>query len=736
MSSFNNNGVTLKGAVIIASLVAGQTLTFTRMAVGDGVLPSGQTPFSTEKMINPLFDVPILNVESDSVAHATVKGVFSNADLDTGFYYRELGLYAINPVTKAEELFCYGNAGDDAEWINAVGESSLIEKEIHLVTLIGSATTVTANFDEKATVLKSEYDAAMKLKADLDAEGGRVVASQMRFDKTQTLYVDASAAAGGDGTESRPFRTIQEAVDARYRGATNAIINIAPGDYDEVISISNIAGLAWTFQRNGTGVAKVKSLAFGACTHVAVTNLTIEPEESFGLSLNNVASAYLTGITINANQVSNGFSVGFSRAVIFQTVINNANIAVATGNNAHVTMVSVAGTGNSIVVSADASIVTMAANTITGLTKYDKLNGGVINVEGGGSSYPSNYSQLYNLGAFSTSESIKNAILTEFGKLRLSESRICCFDTTVPFGPFVGNQRIRCDITKLDTAATGHGVVMFYSFRPTATTAIMQILSGVLSTAEPVALVDETMVANTASYGLMRVAAIEEEVDPTVEDAAITPANLFRMANYRISETAYVVGDIVGVPYHAEFVLECTKAGKTSGDVLDTTNVTSGDTITDGTVTWTVKPNAIVNATISGKVITLTFSDGSTKKLTTQDTAPYTSSATAIGGASTTKPAVVVESYRSGYTWYRKYSDGWIEQAGRVAYASPATVNLPIAFKTTDYTIMQNVSDGTATAGSNRFNVYNGEKTTTSFKFKTEGKDGNAPYMYWTATGY
>lgn len=589
MSSFNNNGVTLKGAVIIASLVAGQTLTFTRMAVGDGVLPSGQTAFSTEKLVNPLFDVPILSVESDSVAHATVKGAFSNADLDTGFYYREIGLYAINPVTKAEELFCYGNAGDDAEWINAVGESSLIEKEIHMVTLIGNATTVTANFDEKATVLKSEYDAAMKLKADLDAEGGRVVASQMRFDKTQTLYVDASAEAGGDGTIDKPFQTIQAAVDARYRGATNAIINIAPGDYGETISISNIAGLAWTFQRNGTGEVKLKSLALGACTHVGITNLTFEPEASFGVSLNNVASAYLTGITINANQVSNGFSVAHTRAVIFQTTINNANIAVATANNSTVTMVSVAGTGNNMVASADASVITMTSNTIVGTNKYDKLNGGVIYVEGGDSSYPSNYSQHYYLGEITEIDAFKAAILTEFGKLKQRESRICSFalNNSTDLGPFVGGQNMRIVIAKNSANASGYGTVYFYShFEPSA--GYWNIQNGAFVTEVPIAFAKEEP-ATVATYGLLRVAAVEEEVDPTVEDAAITPANLFRMANYRISSTAYALGDIVGVPYHAELVLQCTTAGTTSANALDTSVVAVGDTITDGTVTWTVE---------------------------------------------------------------------------------------------------------------------------------------------------
>ena len=131
---------------------------------------------------------------------------------------------------------------------------------------------------------------------------------------------------------------------------------------------------------------KLKSLALGACSHVGITNLTFEPVSSFGVSLNNVASAYLTGITINGNKASNGFALGHSRAVIFQCTINNTNIAVATGNNSNVSMAYIAGTGNSMVASADASVISATGNTIVGTVKYDKLNGGVVYAEGGESS--------------------------------------------------------------------------------------------------------------------------------------------------------------------------------------------------------------------------------------------------------------------------------------------------------------------------------------------------------------
>lgn len=89
----------------------------------------------------------------------------------------------------------------------------------------------------------------------------------------------------------------------------------------------------------------------------------------------------------------------------------------------------------------------------------------------------------------------------------------------------------------------------------------------------------------------------------------------------RTPSTSYAAGDVVICPYHPEYTLECTTAGTTSDAVtIDTVTIAKGDTITDGTVIWTVVAKAIVDASISGKVITLAFADGTTKTLTTQDT--------------------------------------------------------------------------------------------------------------------
>lgn len=63
-----------------------------------------------------------------------------------------------------------------------------------------------------------------------------------------------------------------------------------------------------------------------------------------------------------------------------------------------------------------------------------------------------------------------------------------------------------------------------------------------------------------------------------------------------------------------------------------------------------------------------------------------TSKATTTSTATRYKPAVIVQNYRNGNTWYRVWSDGWIEQGGRISmpYATN-TVTFAKAFSTTAY---------------------------------------------------
>lgn len=493
MSTFTINSITTKGLNIIAQLVAGSTLEFTRIAIGDGAMPSDKTPLTVTDLSNKLFDVDISNVTHNGNGSATVTGIFSNADKETGFFYRELGLFAKDPKTQAEVLYCYGNAGADAEWISPSGASSVIEKEVKIVTLVGNAETVTASIKSGIYATKEELENAVQQKADLDApaeEGGRVLASQMRFDAEQTLYVDAAATAEDpDGSELKPFKTIQAAINARYKGAAVIYIKIKAGTYAEDISVPRSPGTTWRLTREGTGTVSIKSAVIDNCTYLHMKNLTFSgptKTEQPVVHVANVSSVNIDTVTINGTSNDTGIHFGTSRGIMLNSNVNNCGLAIAATDGSTIDLKNNGGTGNTRALHADGSVIICDYYVPAATTKYERTNGGVINVLGGDTSFPSNYSQLYSLGDFTDAAALKTALLAEFGKLGIGEKRECWFANNISagFGPFSNGQRMQATIIKSTNSGSGYGTVLFYSHHNNPA-GYMQIQDGAFATSIP-----------------------------------------------------------------------------------------------------------------------------------------------------------------------------------------------------------------------------------------------------------
>lgn len=606
MSTFTLNSITVQGLNVIAKLVAGSTLQFTRIAVGDGAMPSDKTPLTVTDLTKKLFDVDINSVKNNGNGSATVTGIFSNADRETGFFYRELGLFAKDPDTQAEILYCYGNAGADAEWISPSGASSVIEKEVKIVTLIGNAETVTAEIKSGIYATQEEVEAALALKADLDAEaedGGRVLASQMRFDADQTLYVDAAAAEGGDGSEAKPFKTIQAAINARYKGAAVIFIKIKAGTYAENISVPRSPGTTWRITREGTGTVNINTAIVDNCTYVLFDNLTFTgpaTDNSTIIYVANTASAHFNAVTINGAANSTGVNFSTSRGIMRNCSINNCGLAIAATDGAYLDLKNNGGTGNTRALQADGALIICDYYVPAATTPYEKVNGGVISVLGGTSTFPSNYTPAYSLGDFSDAQALKTALLAEFGALGIGEKRDCWFACNIAagFGPFETGQRMQCSIIKNTNSGSGYGIILFYSHH-NAPAAFMQIQDGAFAQAVPVKFITNNDVATTQSPGIVQLAAETDELNPTAAKA-LAPANVYKLCNFRIISTAYEVGDVVACAYHADLQLKCTQAGTTSAEPLNTADVTAGQEITDGGVKWTVEQVGLVK-TVNGQ---------------------------------------------------------------------------------------------------------------------------------------
>ena len=103
--------------------------------------------------------------------------------------------------------------------------------------------------------------------------------------------------------------------------------------------------------------------------------------------------------------------------------------------------------------------------------------------------------------------------------------------------------------------------------------------------------------------------------------------------------------------------------------------------------------------------------------------------------------AVLTDSYKSGVKWYRKYSDGWIEQGGHGTTTGTngnlQTITLHTAFSNTNYSVQMSELITSNTNAERLFQVYN--KTTTSFQLRcsyTGGTVSTNPTPVWRAYGY
>ena len=175
---------------------------------------------------------------------------------------------------------------------------------------------------------------------------------------------------------------------------------------------------------------------------------------------------------------------------------------------------------------------------------------------------------------------------------------------------------------------------------------------------------------------------------------------IYEINEVRRKSTAYQVGDKVDCAFQYERFLECTKAGTTSADLLDTRNVTHGQVIADGTVEWTVRTHVrSINGSVAGADGNVLVDVGAK---TVNGNRPDGSGNVNLGlhavatsgnyNDLSNKPTVyVTETRYSGTSWYRVWSDGWIEQGGTKAGAlfngASQTLTLPKAYKNASYII-------------------------------------------------
>ena len=138
MSDYGRIVTTNQGKnMVTESIRTHSAIIFTKISLGDGLL-NGETIETMTGLKHRLMDgnVPKINPLGNGEIEAV--STVSNSELTTGFFARELGLFAKLGEEGEEQLFAYTNAGSNASYIPP--NTSVDEKMLGIQLGIGDAT--------------------------------------------------------------------------------------------------------------------------------------------------------------------------------------------------------------------------------------------------------------------------------------------------------------------------------------------------------------------------------------------------------------------------------------------------------------------------------------------------------------------------------------------------------------------------------------------------------------------
>lgn len=109
-----------------------------------------------------------------------------------------------------------------------------------------------------------------------------------------------------------------------------------------------------------------------------------------------------------------------------------------------------------------------------------------------------------------------------------------------------------------------------------------------------------------------------------------------------------------------------------------------------------------------------------------------------------TLPLVIVESYNNGSSWYKVWSDGWIEQGGQIVKGSNlaassawyTTITYLKTMKDTKYSITGSHSMSNATCGLFGFNSLTTSGCNAALSNSNTAVAFTLPILYWKVSGY
>ena len=280
MSDFSDNHITNLGTGLLAQVMAGQgVLTFTKVVMGDGNMPSTQTPATMTDVVSPKAQASITKAAVAENGTAVIGARFTNESQQQDFEWKELGLYAKVGEDGTEVLYSYGYTPAGELIPAGTTSTTLIEKLVDVVTYIGDATEVTAVFDpsfipQVERIAESDID-AMWDQQQVDPTTGKSSQYLDRPGLSELVHgiADAIASAGPNITADEVTLTVDDDGIVSIKASGVGTAQLA----DASVTTPKLADGAVTTVKIADGSVTADKLADGAVTIDQLDTSSITP---------------------------------------------------------------------------------------------------------------------------------------------------------------------------------------------------------------------------------------------------------------------------------------------------------------------------------------------------------------------------------------------------------------------------------------------------------------------------
>ena len=155
MANWIGTILTNKGKTLQGKVEAGKCkLELTKMKIGSGILENGRDLEGLIELIHSEQEIGLSEIETMDTGECVVHATLSNINVKTGFYARELGLYATDP-DEGEILYAITTDGNP-DYIQAYGGTTTISYDIALTIIVDNATHTVATIDPEGLVTEAK----------------------------------------------------------------------------------------------------------------------------------------------------------------------------------------------------------------------------------------------------------------------------------------------------------------------------------------------------------------------------------------------------------------------------------------------------------------------------------------------------------------------------------------------------------------------------------------------------